>query len=105
MKQRQVRPLANLILVLFVAAGSTWLLRPTGGIVCDQLAPLTVLTMLAVVLLALSLRQLASTQQRAILWITILLAAVCITVDVRYVARYHGLCSGLRQAPVSAPPQ
>lgn len=74
-------------------------MRP-GGINCNYLAPLTVLATLAAFLMSICFRQLAKHKQRGQRWflaVCLLLAAVTLFTDFRYVRRYRDVCDQLQQ--------
>lgn len=74
-------------------------MRP-GGIDCNHLAPLTVLATLAAFLMSICFRQMARYKQRSQRWflaVCLLIAAVTLFSDFRYVRRYRGVCDSIQQ--------
>lgn len=103
MTLRKPRPWGTLAIAVLVAAGSAWLQRSGPGVYCDRLAPLSVLAMLAVVILALCFRQLTYATHRAVLAICLLLALLSLATDLRFVLKYHGMCGSFQQQ-IQRPP-
>jgi hypothetical protein len=71
-----------------------------GGIDCNHLAPLTVLATLAAFLMSICFRQMAKYKQRSQRWflgVCLLLAAVTLFSDFRYVRRYRSVCDSIQQ--------
>jgi hypothetical protein len=80
-------------------AASAWYMRP-GGIDCNHLAPLTVLATVAAFLMSICFRQMARHKEPAQRWflaVCLLLAAMTLFVDFRYVRRYRGICDLVQQ--------
>jgi hypothetical protein len=74
-------------------------MRP-GGIDCNHLAPLTVLATLAAFLMSICFRQMAKHTERSQRWflaVCLLIAAVTLFSDFRFVRRYRGLCDSMQQ--------
>ena len=95
MASRKPRPLGTLAIALLVCIGSAWILSNSRGVFCDQLAPLTVLAMLAAVVVALGIRQLALRQHPILPAICLGLALISLVADVRFVLKYRALCGSL----------
>lgn len=102
----QVRPkfpiklLATGVLCLGVFVASAWFTRPGPGIDCSALAPLTVLATIAAFLMAICFRQMARHKERSQRWFLaacLLLAAISLFTDFRYVRRYRGICNSVQQ--------
>ena len=92
--------LGTAILCVGVLAASAWFTRPDSGIDCGRLAPLTVLATIAAFLMAICFRQMAQYKERAQRWLLVgclLLAAVSLFTDFRYVRRYRGICDSVHQ--------
>jgi hypothetical protein len=71
-----------------------------GGIDCNHLAPLTVLATLAAFLMSICFRQMAKHKERSQRWflaVCLLIAAVTLFSDFRYVRRYRQVCDELQQ--------
>ncbi|MGB7188807.1 MAG: hypothetical protein WBD10_01595 [Acidobacteriaceae bacterium] len=79
---------------------SAWFTRPGSGIDCGRLAPLTVLATIAAFLMAICFRQMAQYRERSQRWLLagcLLLAALSLFTDFRYVRRYRGICDSVQQ--------
>ncbi len=74
-------------------------MRP-GGVDCNHLAPLTVLATLAAFLMSMCFRQLSKFKERPQRWflaVCLLIAAITLFSDFRYVRRYRDVCDQLQQ--------
>jgi hypothetical protein len=74
-------------------------MRP-GGIDCNHLAPLTVLATIAAFLMSICFRQMAKHKERSQRWflaVCLLIAAVTLFSDFRYVRRNRDLCDSVQQ--------
>ena len=79
---------------------SAWFTRPGSGIDCNRLAPLTVLATLGAFLMAMCFRQMAQYKERSSRWflvVCLVMAAVVLFTDFRYVQRYRGVCVEVQQ--------
>ena len=88
------------LLCVGVLVASAWFTRPGSGIECDRLAPLTVLATIAAFLMAICFRQMARYKERSQRWfllVCLLLAAISLFTDFRYVRRYRGICNSVQQ--------
>ena len=88
------------LLCVGVLAASAWFTRPGAGIECNRLAPLTVLATIAAFLMAICFRQMARHKERSQRWfllVCLLLAAISLFTDFRYVRRYRGICDSVQQ--------
>jgi hypothetical protein len=95
------------LLCVGVLAASAWFTRPGPGIECGRLAPLTVLATIAAFLMAICFRQMGRHKERAQRWFLagcLLLAAISLFTDFRYVRRYRGLCNSVQQKLVQPAP-
>lgn len=75
-------------------------MRPGGGIDCNHLAPLTVLATIAAFLMSICFRQMAKHKERSQRWflaVCLLIAAVTLFSDFRYVRRYRSVCDSIQQ--------
>lgn len=73
---------------------------PAHGINCNHLMPLTVLATLAAFLMALCFRLMGQHTDRTQRWFLagcLLLAAITLFSNFRYVRRYRGVCTSLQQ--------
>jgi len=94
------RLLSTGILCLGVFLASAWFARPGGGIDCNRLAPLTVLATIAAFLMSICFRQMGQHKERAqrvFLLVCLLVAAVTLFSDFRYVRRYRGICDQVQR--------
>ena len=92
--------LATGILCLGALGASAWFTRPGSGIDCNRLAPLTVLATLGAFLMAMCFRQMAQYKERSSRWflvVCLVMAAVVLFTDFRYVQRYRGVCVEVQQ--------
>jgi hypothetical protein len=83
-----------------VFAASVWFMRPAAGIDCNRLAPLTVLATIAAFLMAICFRQMGQHKEKSQRWfllVCLLIAAVALFSDFRYVRRYRGICDEVEQ--------
>jgi hypothetical protein len=74
-------------------------MRPEG-IDCNHLAPLTVLATIAAFLMSICFRQMAKHKERSQRWflvVCLLIAAVTLFSDFRYVRRNRDLCDSVQQ--------
>jgi hypothetical protein len=81
-------------------AASAWFVRPGSGIDCNRLAPLTVLATLGAFLMAICFRQMGQHKEKAQRWFLVaclVMAAMALFTDFRYVRRYRGLCDEMQQ--------
>ena len=88
------------ILCVGALAASAWFTRPGSGVDCNRLAPLTVLATLGAFLMAICFRQMARFKERSARWFLaacLVMAAVALFTDFRYVRRYRGLCDEVQQ--------
>lgn len=75
-------------------------MRPGSGIDCNRLAPVTVLAMLAAFIMSLCFRQMARHKERSERWFLaacLLIAAITLFSDFRYVRRYRDLCDSVQR--------
>jgi len=75
-------------------------MRPGSGIDCNRLAPLTILATLAAFLMSICFRQMARHKERSQRWfllVCLLIAAVTLFSDFRYVRRYRDICDSVQQ--------
>ena len=75
-------------------------MRPAPGIDCNRLAPLTILATLAAFLMSICFRQMARHGERSQRWfllVCLLIAAVTLFSDFRYVRRYREICDSVQQ--------
>jgi hypothetical protein len=100
----RLNPAGTLLLSALVFAVSAGLTLSGGNaIFCERLAPLGVAAAVAAFLIALGFRLLSRTapvapdHARGILGCALLLAAVALFVDVRFIAHYRGPCSAMEQ--------
>ena len=87
---------------------SAWFTRPAAGVDCNRLAPLTVLATLGAFLMAMCFRQMARYTERSSRWflvVCLVMAAVVLFADFRYVRRYRGVCSAAEQMQIPASPK
>lgn len=99
MAQLNSRSLVALIISVMIAAASAWLAFTSGGISCDRLPSMTILATLAAFAIALCFRQAprtAARAQKSLLAVAILIAAVTLFADARFVLKYRGVCSQLQ---------
>lgn len=85
---------------------SVWFTRPGPGIDCNRLAPLTVLATIAAFLMAICFRQMGRHKEKLQRWFLaacLLLAAITLFTDFRYVRRYRGLCDEVEQMQKTQP--
>jgi hypothetical protein len=81
-------------------AASAWFTRPGSGIDCNRLAPLTVLATLGAFLMAICFRQMGRFKERSARWflvVCLVMAAMTLFTDFRYVRRYRGICDQVQQ--------
>lgn len=81
-------------------AASAWFTRPGSGIDCNRLAPLTVLATLGAFLMAICFRQMARFKEQSARWFLVaclVMAAMTLFTDFRYVRRYRGVCDEVQQ--------
>ncbi|HTW45230.1 MAG TPA: hypothetical protein VMD58_06760 [Acidobacteriaceae bacterium] len=86
---------------------SAWFTRPGHGIDCNRLALLTVLATLGAFLMAICFRQMGQHKERASRWFLVaclVMAAVTLFTDFRYVRRYRGLCVEVQQMQMQRSP-
>ena len=75
-------------------------MRPGPAIDCNTLAPLTILATLAAFIIATCFRQMARDSDRSHRWflvVWLLIAAVTLFADFRYVRSYREVCNSLQQ--------
>jgi hypothetical protein len=75
-------------------------MRQAGGIDCNHLAPLTVLATIAAFLMSICFRQMARHKERSQRWflaVCLLIAAITLFFDFRYVRRYRDICDTIQQ--------
>ena len=87
-------------MTILTAGASAWLMAIGRGVSCESLAPLTVLATLAAFLISVCFRQMArhpGRSSRLFLLVCILLAAVTLFTDFRFVRRYRGFCDQIQQ--------
>ncbi len=75
-------------------------MRPGLGIDCNRLAPVTVLATLAAFIMSLCFRQMTRHKERSERWflaICLLIAAITLFSDFRYVRRYRDLCDSVQR--------
>jgi hypothetical protein len=102
------RLVSTAILTLAAAGVSWWYMRPGPAIDCNRLAPLTILAMLAAFLMAICFRQMARYPDRSHRWflvVWLVIAAVTLFADFRYVRSYRELCDSLQQQMPPIKPQ
>lgn len=90
----------TLILSVLTAAASAWLAFGSGEIYCDRLPSMTVCATLAAFAIALCFRQMpkaSASMQKWLLAVSILIAALTLFADARFVLKYRGLCSQLQE--------
>ncbi len=100
MSRLQSRSFVSLILAVLIAAASAWLTLGAEGIYCDRLPSITVCATLAAFAIALCFRQFpkaAEKMQRGLLAVSILIAALTLFADARFVLKYRGICSQLQE--------
>lgn len=100
MAQLKSRSLVPLALSVLIAAASAWLALGSRGIYCDRLPSMTTLATLAAFAIALCFRQMSKAvgrTQQAILATAVLIAAVTLFADARFVLKYSSLCSQLQE--------
>jgi len=88
------------ILCLGALVASAWFTRSAAGIDCNRLAPLTVLATLGAFLMAMCFRQMATYKERSSRWflvVCLVMAAVVLFTDFRYVLRYRSVCAEVQQ--------
>lgn len=93
------RLLVTLLIALLTAGGSWWVMG-RNAIQCDSLAPLTVMATLAAFLMSVCFRQMGRHKDRRSRWflvVCLLIAAVTLFADFRYVRHYRDFCDDLRQ--------
>ena len=100
----RLNPAGTLVFATLVFAVSAALtLSGSNAIFCDRLAPLGVAAALSAFLIAFAFRLLSRTvavpanSTRGILGCALLLAAVALFIDVRFIAHYRAPCSDLGQ--------
>ena len=100
----RLNPAGTLVFAALVFGVSAALTLSGGNAVfCDRLAPLGVAAALSAFLIAFTFRLLSRTvaapgeTTRGVLGCTLLLAAVGLFIDVRYIAHYRAPCSDLGQ--------
>lgn len=94
------RLLSTGILCVGAFLASAWFVHPRAGIDCNVLAPLIVLATIAAFLMSICFRQMGTHKERTQRWfllICLLLAAVTLFTDFRYVRRYRGFCDEIQQ--------
>ena len=82
-------------------------MRPSGGIDCNRLAPLTIFATVAAFLMSICFRQMSrhkERSQRLFLAFCLLIAAATLFTDFRYVRRYRGICDSVQQQMKQAMP-
>jgi hypothetical protein len=75
---------------------SAWFMRSGSGIDCNRLAPLTV----AAFMMSICFRQMGKHKERSQRWFLaacLLVAAVTLFTDFRYVRRYRSVCDEVEQ--------
>jgi hypothetical protein len=75
-------------------------MRSAGGIDCNHLAPLTVLATIAAFLMSICFRQMSKHKERSQRWflaVCLLIAAITLFSDFRYVRRYREICDSVQQ--------
>jgi hypothetical protein len=102
--RRRIHPAGTLVFATLVFAVSAALtLSGNNAIFCDRLAPLGVAAALSAFLIAFTFRLLSRTVAlpgevtRGILGCALLLAAVALFIDVRFIEHYRAPCSDLGQ--------
>jgi hypothetical protein len=86
------------MLALGVAGASAWYMKPSAGIDCNKLAPLTVLATVAAFLISICFRLMARHKEKSQRWFLVfcmLIAAATLFSDFRYVRRYRDVCDSL----------
>jgi hypothetical protein len=97
---RRSGPFATLGLAVLLSMGSAYLLFTSPEMRCERRAPLTVLATLAAFLIALGFRQLATAQRvadRRILLVCMLISAIALFADVRFVLKYRLICNQIQE--------
>lgn len=100
MTQIKSRPLAPLIISVMIAGASAWLAFGSSGIYCDRLPSMTVCATLAAFAIALGFRQMPRISARTQKWLlaaSLLIAALTLFADARFVLKYRGLCSQIQE--------
>lgn len=95
-----MRLLITGVIAVVLAVASFWLMRGDPVIDCNALAPLTVLATLAAFLISICFRQMGRYPARSSRWFLagcLLIAAVALFADFRYVRRNRTFCNDLRQ--------
>jgi hypothetical protein len=79
---------------------SWWFMRPGPGIDCNRLPPLIVLATIAAFLMSICFRQMARHKEKSQRWflvVCLVISAVTLFIDFRYVRQYRGMCESLGQ--------
>ena len=83
------------IIAVTVAISSAWLILRSVAMVCDRLAPLTILATLAAFFISICFRQMSKfkePRQRWFLFACILIAGATLFSDFRFVRHYRDIC-------------
>jgi len=100
------RLLTTGILCVGAFVASVWFTRPGSGIDCNRLAPLTVLATIAAFLMAICFRQMGRHKEKLQRWflaLCLLLAAITLFTDFRYVRRYRSICDEVQRMQQGPP--
>ncbi|HEX3436347.1 MAG TPA: hypothetical protein VHT24_06225 [Pseudacidobacterium sp.] len=92
--------LGAVVIALAAAAASLWLGFGSDGIFCDRLPSMTIMAVLAAFVIALCFRLLGRAVTSGQKWqiaAALLIAAVTLFANTRFVLKYHGLCEQLQQ--------